>query len=60
MSGCFGVIGGMKMTEEQRKWMRDFIKSQFGDNVTEEELNGSDEQLEKLHREAYSYSEWGI
>lgn len=48
------------MTEEQRKYKREFIKRQFKDKVTDEELDGSDEQLEQLYKEAESYSDWGL
>lgn len=51
----------MKMfTADERDNMQNFIKKVFQDEVTEAELNGTDEQLKKLYDEAYSCSDWGL
>lgn len=49
----------MKYTQEERENMINFIKRTFKENVKDSELQ-TDEQIEKLHKEAYSYSEWGL
>jgi hypothetical protein len=48
-----------KFTHEERENMVNFIKRTFADNVKDSELQ-TDEQIEKLYKEAYSYSEWGL
>lgn len=45
--------------DEERRNMIDFIKREFGNNVKEHEMR-TDDQIEKLYKEAYSHSEWGL
>jgi hypothetical protein len=47
------------MSVEERKIKVDFIKMMFKEKVSDNELQ-TDNQIEKIYKEAYSYSEWGL
>lgn len=47
------------MDKEEREIKLNFIKSVFRDKVGDHELQ-TDEQIETIYKEAYSYSEWGL
>lgn len=47
-----------KYTISERNFMIDFIKKTFKE-VAENELE-TDEQIEKLYKEASNYSDWGL
>ena len=49
----------MKYTKEERKNMIDFIKRTFKGNVSDSELQ-TDEQIEKIYKEAINHSDWGL
>lgn len=47
------------MTKDEREIKVNFIKMMFKEKVSDHELQ-TDEQIETIYREAYSYSEWGL